>query len=172
MSAYICNPEHFAALADFAIRERCAIREFEEHAETATRERIAAQLAWQNIRSVAARYPNDADGDRPGPGMKDQEIADEAGRIAVAMALQPPQLSPLAILAMCQCYEYQACETADYGTTLAARQIDWIRSAAIRALPGFEDVRWHYETDDYSRENHAAAMRGERGPICLSALFK
>lgn len=172
MSAYICNPEHFAALAHFAVSRRCVIRDFEEHADTSTRSRVAAQLAWQNIASVAARYPNDMDGERPGPCMLDQEIATEAGRIAVAMALQPPQLSPLAILAMCQCYEYQACEATDYDRSPAALQIGWIRSAAIRALPGYDDISWHFETDDYSPENVALAMQGKRGPISLSALFR
>ncbi len=173
MSAYLCNPEHFAALAEFATRNGT-------HNATITAWRIgdrydnaphvAAELARQNIRSVAHRYPNDRDGERPGPaGITDQELIDEAARIASAMCVRPPELRTIDLLAMCDGYEYQACESADWRDTNAHHQIAWIRKALIRSIPGYADAPWNYETDRYEA---GTLEDGTTGPICLSALMR
>jgi len=172
MSAYICNPEHFAALAWRATEygHRNAVipgLRMSDRYETA--QRIARELAAQNIRSVATRYPGDKDGERPGPCMGAQEIMDEAARIADAMCIRPPQLSTVAYLKMCDCYEYQACETPDWRETDAHHQIMWIRKALIREMPGYDDAPWSYETGRY---DSSVPNDGTTGPICLSALIR
>ena len=46
------------------------------------------------------------------------------------------------VLKACQSYDYQACEVADYRSTIAARIVDEIRREAIRNLPGYEEAKW------------------------------
>ena len=163
MSAYICNPEHFAALAAFACppgNNRHYIREWEQPTREDTCAYVARQLAWHNIRSAAHRYPSDRDGEHPGPCMRDAEIMDEAEQIARHYHYSPPELSPVDILSMCMGYEYQACEPDDYYTTPASRQIQWIKSAAMRRLPGWEDAPWNFEdADPFSKSRPVSLMK-------------
>jgi len=153
MSAFICTPEHHAALAAFACTprhgHRSHLREWEKASHEETCKEVARQLAWHNIRSVAHRYPDDKDGERPGPsGMTDAEMMDKAAEIAAHYLYSPPELSPVDILKMSQCYDYQTCETEDYANTLAARQIEWIKSAAMNMLPGYGDAKWEFRDEN------------------------
>ena len=151
MSAYICNPETFGILASFAILNKCGISQwqlFRRETQIEDAQRIAIGLAKENIRSVAHRYPDDKDGQRPGPCLKDAEI-EEAAAIYAAHFLENSRyvrsLSPVQIIKIVQCAEYQSCETDDWKETLACRQLDWIKDEAIRALPGYEAAEWGYE---------------------------
>jgi hypothetical protein len=49
---------------------------------------------------------------------------------------------PVQVLKACNCFDYQACEVADYEQTEAARIVDCIRGAAIRSLKGYEEAEW------------------------------
>jgi hypothetical protein len=53
-----------------------------------------------------------------------------------------PRLNPVSILKLCDCLEYQSCETEDYNETVAYRLLNVIRRAAIRILPGYDDAKW------------------------------
>lgn len=164
MSAYICAPEHFAALAVFAMRygnNNCALAEWRGRDHIDGAERIAKELAMENIRSVQARYDSN-------DGADGEEIT-EAVRIAKAMCIRPPKLSAIQIIKMCHCYEYQSCETDDWQDTLACRQIRYIEKQAIRELPGYDAAEWGYQTDRY---DPSVPNDGTTGPICLSALIR
>lgn len=141
MSAFICNPEHFHALAAFAtqgnvyspagiepawLRSRC-----EEYLVTPEREHdatVARILYLENVRSVDYRY-----------GEKN-EIDPEYWNIRS----YPPVNNPVHILKMCACLEYQSCETPDYRDSLAYLLLTRIRAKAIKSLPGYEDAPWDY----------------------------
>jgi hypothetical protein len=146
MSAYICNPEHFGILAAYAVLNRCDIYEWEVRvpsgAQVKTAQRIAEGLAQENIRSVAYRYPNDADGDRPGPCLLDAQIIEAAQIYAAHFVKHPQSLTPIQAIKLVEALDYQSCETPDWPETLAKRQLEWIRSCAIRQLPGYEDAEW------------------------------
>lgn len=129
MSAYICNPEHFAALASFAVQHRSCVWTKEDPRDSART--IAEELAKENIRSVNARY-NEGD--------NCEEIVKKAGDYAEKFFFRAPKLTAMDVLKMCSCYEYQSCETDDWKDTMASRQIEWIKSAAIRSLPGYESA--------------------------------
>lgn len=51
-------------------------------------------------------------------------------------------MKPVEILKLCDCYDYQSCETDSYDRTLAANLIHFIRKKVIAALPGYEDAPW------------------------------
>ena len=151
MSAYICNPEHFGILAAYAVRNDCAIYEWKHSrkntldAKIDNAQRIAKGLARENIRSVAARYPEDVSGSRPGPCLNDDEIEEAAAIYAAHFVVNPQKPSPVQVLKLCQGWDYQSCETNDWKDTIAWQQVDWIRGAAIRSLPGYENADWSFD---------------------------
>jgi hypothetical protein len=146
MSAYICDPSHIGILAAFAVSERCAIREFEVMGEPVlVAQAVARSLAKENIRSVAHRYPDDTDGNRPGPCLKDAEIEEAAAIYAAYFLANPQHLPPVQILKLVHCLDYQSCETDDWRQTSAFKQLEWITTYAINRLPGYEDAMWSFE---------------------------
>jgi len=162
MSAYICSPAQFAALAAFALSDPAnssAIYEFRESNDIDSAKRIASELARQNIRSVAYRYPDS--NDLPGPNMGSNKVViQEAERLAEKYLFFPRSLKPLDYYRMCQGYEYQSSENPEWSSSLAYRQIDWLKDKAVRMLPGYENAVRDYEDDG----DNASA------PICLYAL--
>lgn len=152
MSAYICNPEHIGILAAYAAVERCAIYEWTGTNVILTAQNVAKGLALENIRSVATRYPNDKDGDRPGPALKDADIVEAcqiyAGHFAKRMGGviidAEYALEPVQVLKLVEGLDYQSCETDDWQTTLAARQLRWISGDAIRRLPNYDEADWSF----------------------------
>lgn len=151
MSAYICNPEHFGVLAAYAVQKDCIIHKWElsranlAGARIANAQNVARLLARENIRSVAHRYPDDGDGHRPGPCLKDAEIEEAAAIYAAHFIANPQRLTPVQVLSLCAGYGYQACECDDWRTSDAELQIEWIQNEAIRSLPGYEDAEWSFD---------------------------
>jgi hypothetical protein len=150
MSAYLCHTQHIAALAAFASTtfakyagggHICALYEWRGGSNIETAQRVAAELARQNIASVAALYPSDKSGARPGPcGIDDDAYMAECAAYAYDYMRHPTGLKPLDIISMCKCYEYQSCESEDWTETLAHRQIQWIIGEALRQIPGYDDA--------------------------------
>jgi hypothetical protein len=145
MSAYVLSIAHFAALAAFAVSDQHqshAINEWRVSANPMrTARKIAEELAKENIRSVSHRYS---------VYKEERLVVSEAGDLAETYYFNPGKLSALDILRMCECYEYQSCETPDWTSTLAYRQIQWIKTAAMSRLPG-----WDEAVRDYNGEKHS-----------------
>lgn len=94
----------------------------------------ADMLFNENVRSVQCRYPQDKRSDYPLHLFVNAR--DAAGRLAHVPAIS--------ILKMCDCLEYQSCETDDYEQTTAYRLLDNIRRHAIRSLPGYEAAPYDF----------------------------
>lgn len=141
MSAYICNPEHFGLLAAYYATK--------EHKGSEFAERAAHVLALENIRSVSTRYPEDKDGQRPGPCMYDDEIC-LAARVWAKCYFNriPRSVKPVDILGMCACLDYQSCETGDWTTTKAFGLLRQIERCASRHLPGYDDAPWNWSDEN------------------------
>lgn len=163
MSAYICGPDHFIALAVFATHRKAgrdwavdpryvkglthpeaALRGLENFNNYELATLYADTLFQENIRSVRARYPNDRRDDLPGPCVLPLHIVVRYEHFAHAKW----RLSPVAILKMCDGLEYQSCETEDWEQTVAYRLLQSIRRAAVRALPGYDKAPWDFYTDE------------------------
>lgn len=151
MSAYICNPEVFGILASYATLNHCAIPAWQHSrnpaAEVETAQRVAKGLARENIRSVAHLYPNDKDGNRPGPCLLAAEIEEAAALYAAHFwtnSHHVSKLRPAQVLKLCQSFEYQSCETDDWRDTLARMQLNRIRAEALRRLLGYEEANWDF----------------------------
>ena len=152
MSAYICNPEHIGILAAYAAVNDCAIYRWRMSDSILTAQNVAKGLALENIRSVAHRYPDDKDGERPGPCLKDADIIEAcqiyaghfAKRLGGVIVMAEDVLKPVQVLKLVSSLDYQSCETDDWEMTLAAQQLRWIMSDAISHLDGYEDADWSF----------------------------
>ena len=152
MSAYIVNPEHIGVLAAYAAVNDCAIYRWRMSDSILTAQNVAKGLALENIRSVAHRYPDDKDGERPGPGLKDADIIEAcqiyaghfAKRMGGVIVMAEDVLEPVQVLKLVSSLDYQSCETDDWEMTLAAQQLRWIMSDAISHLDGYEDADWSF----------------------------
>ena len=152
MSAYICNPEHIGILAAYAAVNDCAVYEWRMSDNILTAQNVAKGLALENIRSVAHRYPDDKDGQRPGPNLKDADIVEAcqiyaghfAKRMGGVIVMAEDVLEPVQVLKLVRSLDYQSCETDDWEMTLAAQQLRWIMSDAISHLDGYEDADWSF----------------------------
>jgi hypothetical protein len=59
--------------------------------------------------------------------------------------LHPPKLGNVDILKMAHCLDYQSCEIDGWEKTLAFRQLERIKYAAVSSLPGYDDAPWGWE---------------------------
>lgn len=133
MSAFVCQPEHIGLLAAFLATDQ-EKRNHIVREEKATR--FAITLARQNIDSVAFCYPDDKDGERPGPaGLLDQQVIDLAGLWAVHYVRNPKQRTLTEIIKLAHCLDYQSCETDGYESATANKLIQQIIYAACRNYP-------------------------------------
>lgn len=152
MSAFVCGVDHFKALAIFAVSRRggsvTVDPRYVDGLPDETKLLSGTQLATayanilyaENIRSCGERYPDDDVDDLPGEIHKPAQII-ITGRDDCSAAYRLPAIS---ILKMCNCLEYQSCETDDWRKTLAYVLLGDIRAAAIRVLPGYENAPWDY----------------------------
>lgn len=135
MSAWILPDRHLNTLVAWAARHSVAYyRDDVRHEINGDEARVAAVLYAANVRSVNHRY-------------------DETTPTGGYLYRQPtqPLPSPLEILKMCDCYDYQACEVDDYDYRSEAWQIvDTIRGHAICTLPGYREAQhcWPLGWDD------------------------
>ncbi len=168
MSAFVCSPDHFKALALFASsRSRYGVRVdgryvdglavcdlgklalqcadvpvFADLSQPELATLYANVLYQENIRSCYARYPQDKTiNDLPGLIDKPDTI-DITGADCRGLAMYT--LPPVSILKMCDCLEYQSCETEDWEKSVAFALLTAIRKAAIHTLPGYDDAPWDY----------------------------
>jgi len=164
MSAFIVSKAHIDALVDAAIasqsdrlswydtditglwgdcgsyEEYSAILASHRHEATIEEvDRIGRMLWGENLKSVQARYPDDASGDRPGPiGLTDDDI--ESYTHGLFYMRRP--LPAVAVLKAINCYEYQSCEHGGWPRSEAKYFCDALKERMIRRLPGYDDAEW------------------------------
>ena len=99
------------------------------------------RMLWaENLASVAARYPADKSGERPGPsGFRDEDV--ESYRFDSI----PGRIDPVVVLKSIDCYEYQSCEHKGWRTSEAHAFCDALRKAAIGRLTGYGDAPWGFD---------------------------
>lgn len=152
MSAYIVQPEHAGLLAAYAVSElkneygTATLKQLADDRPEVAAQNVARCLIQENIRSVAHHYPNDTDGNRPGPAnLTDAQIVEAAALWATHYVKHGELPASATIFKLCDSLEYQSCETDDWDTTLACKQLNAIRSRAAKRLPGYERAPWAWE---------------------------
>jgi hypothetical protein len=155
MSAFICDPDHIKALAAYAagnnrsygrrmrtkyLRKGSAPEGLDDQPPEIIATWIADVLYQENIRSVRARYPDDTWDSLPGLVTRPIHI------IVTERDLYSPFYPKCAIdiLKMCDCLNYQSCETEDWYDTLAYEILNDIRYIAISELPGYDEAPWEF----------------------------
>ncbi|UOF79200.1 hypothetical protein [Caudoviricetes sp.] len=143
MSAYVLSHAHINSLLNYCNHPRRTVYLYLHEGDVLKpdyhedMQRAAEILYAQNIASVNARYPDTITNPESTPG-KTCEIG-----TPIKYRFSCNNYSAVQILKLCQCYDYQSCETGrDYPDTDAARIVDCIRTAAINALPGYEQADW------------------------------
>lgn len=134
MSANICSANHINAILNFANRAQLAPRvklsdgRLIDFSYVEDLDHCAELLSRQNWNSVNTRYEA------------------EEPVVIVKFSMKCPPYTPAEIIKACDGYDYQACETADYEDTDAAKIVRVIRHTAINALPEYRSAKtWQIE---------------------------
>ena len=103
-------------------------------------ENTLGALLWsENHQSVAERYPDDKEGEWPGPtGLTTIDVLAYTYREPRTMI----KLTVVQLLKFVSCYEYQSCEHSEWEQSEAKEICDALRTALIHALPGYEEAKW------------------------------
>lgn len=131
MSAFICTPKHINTIVSYAAHKQVALyltnesgQRYRVRAERDP-ELIAECLTKANYDSVNFRYSENT------------EIP-QGEYFPVATAF----ISPVAIIKLIDCLDYQSCEVSNWEDTDAAKILRTIKGTAIDNLPGYSDAAW------------------------------
>jgi hypothetical protein len=125
MSAFVVSRKHLTEIAAFA-----SSGESSPHNREQRFRHVYETLATANVASVCARYQDE----KP----EDYIPFTKAYYGAVAKC----SVAAVEVLKLLDCLEYQSCERDDWETSEAHKLLDYIRAAAISALPGYEEAAW------------------------------
>lgn len=134
MSAWIVSKEHIDVLvrAREAYSDSFWTRDFD-------RDETGRMLWRENLRSVAARYPNDESGERPGPIAFVDEDVDEYSYVNPGFKPTPGE-----VFQAVGCYEYQSCETDDWEETDAHK---WCRELVDVVASSMYEGPWGWNAE-------------------------
>jgi len=157
MSAFLCEKELFFALSCFAVsKSHGSMRVNPNYLDTdkmsafkcpqngtghatnsaydlAVANFYANVLQEENIRSLEARY---------GEGGAEDFTDEDLTKPLEIKRIPPTQLNAVQLFKLCDCLEYQSCETSDYEDSLAFKILTKIRREIIHTLDGYEDASW------------------------------
>jgi hypothetical protein len=159
MSAFIVSHAHINALISYGngprdhVRAHLADGSVLDFTHNEDLQRAATILLAENYRSIHTRYPDTIENPDGTPGAGDELMEP----IVFNFSSYYPRQA-VHILKMCQCYDYQACESDDYYESDAAKIVDVIRHRAIRNLDGYDDAPWDWNMPDLSPTGRAAIL--------------
>ena len=157
MSAFLCEKELFFALSCFAVgKSHSSMRVNPNYLDidkqsafkcpqngTGYASNSAYDLAVaifyanvlqeENIRSLVARY---------GEGGAEDFTDDDLSIPLEIKRIPPTQLNAVQLFKLCDCLEYQSCETSDYEESLAFKILTKIRREIIQTLDGYANAKW------------------------------
>jgi hypothetical protein len=146
MSAFIVSHDHIDALVSFALVSRLRYvtegRCIDITRDNATE--VGCILLAENTRSVLSRYPNETE--ETAPGREGESVASYKYSPFAGLESLPQHKLVGLILSGCSCFDYQACETNDYESSVACQIIEAIRTEAIRMVPKY-DAPWEITRD-------------------------
>ena len=134
MSAFIVSDSHLdylcAALVAYQVSvpwDDGTFRRSHDPRDDADLQAMRDALEAENVTSVNYRY-------RISPGES------VAHRRAVRHVNRP--IDPVQVMKACQCLEYQSCEHPGWPDSFAKRVLEFLNSAAINRLPGYDKADW------------------------------
>lgn len=135
MSAFMCSFEHLNVLATVAIEGFGGGRFPRLLPNHDDPKDVAMLLAAENAASVAARYPDH-------PEMQSPDWATNHDAYPYKYPMVRP--TPVELLKLIDCYEYQSCEHDAWEHSTAHALCERLRSYAIHHLDGYEDAPWEW----------------------------
>lgn len=128
MSAFLVSDKHINTLLAWANLKRISglmiDGEILDFSSSNDLQKMAEILLDENYRSLNFRYHSE----------------DKARKIVYRLSLVT--LKPVQIIKLCDCLDYQSCETDDWESTNAYKILQRIREHAIRCLPGYDEAEW------------------------------
>lgn len=104
-----------------------------------TRDELGGRLIAENLRSIQARYPDTIEKpeNTPGPCTRYWESP---------YVYNDPRYRPTApeILKMISCYEYEACEHAEWSRSEVEQFCEHFRKCVDATLPGYDRAEWEW----------------------------
>jgi hypothetical protein len=130
----MCNNDHFNAIVNYIYAHRDAMvlgvlvgrtdRHWVDVNDPETAQKLGQAMVDANAASMGARYE----------GSKE--------RYEFRFTRYLSRISQIQFIKALQCFEYQACETADWYTSAMNRQVSaWIATECTK-LPGYEAAQW------------------------------
>ena len=149
MSAFVVDKAHINAMVDAGLRAQYKPMHWYTRDEAgqitmhslvdSNASEVGQMLLDECIRSVGARYEGSEITDLPGRTDAEYIIPFE-----FKLFLDPP--TPVQVLKLISCYEYQSCETDDWETTEAYHYCHALRANTIDRLAGYDAAPWEWET--------------------------
>lgn len=149
MSAWIVSENHITALVcaglrfshpgdDLRYRVPAGDSFVVERLSHANATEVGQMLWLENRASVNHRYEEDTEI----PAYEYPVKPMVPGMYAILTGPEPHPYTPVEILKLLSCYEYQSCEHDGWETSAAKAYCDALRNAAIDALPGYDAAPW------------------------------
>lgn len=156
MSAWVVSKAHIDVLVGAALGRDPLVwvdaQGLRQQASTEGADEIGRMLWTECYQSVAWRYPDDKDGELPGPnGLTVEAVRSYRyshqmtvpGRVGVhEVGPKWIAVTPLLVLKQIDCYQYQSCEHDGWEGSDARRFTDALRQRMVRQLPGYDDGPW------------------------------
>lgn len=120
MSVIIVSDEHISAMLRFGFGDGWADKDFRDQLQT-----TANILREENTDSYNERYHQE-----------------HAEFVPCVIDYTQPELSPVQVLKLLQCYEGNSDQLGTYHCSRAAQEVRRIREKAIRRLAGYDAARW------------------------------
>lgn len=118
MSAFTVTKQHIDAIVTPVVQSRM----YNGFINGADAQEIGNILWNQNYRSVNYRYHDNQESPK--------------------YYFKQNVVSPVQVLKLISCLDYQSCETPDWEQTQAFKLLDEIKSIVINSLPGYAEAKW------------------------------
>lgn len=135
MSCLVCTDRTFEEVCKFYAETPCCSDPLGGNFDEKAAAQWATRLKAANEAAFLCRYKNEP-ASPPEPCSFDPEM--------------PCTLSLVEVLVALNCIDYQCCELPTWESSPEARLVQWIRNAAISALPGYRaacDTAWPVRSD-------------------------
>jgi hypothetical protein len=157
MSAFIVSKKHIDALGAFAIRPEYGAQPSYY---------FKNQLCRIDLPDYAGQVLWDGTSNRLITGM--MIVIKPENYTFDYTARSPPAVQ---IIKLCNCLDYQSCETPDWKDTRAYALLDNIRERAIRELPGYDNAPWDLWIQNNDKQHFGRYQVGDKVRVINPNLF-
>ena len=149
MSAFICSSLHIKTIAVYATEKNIdsyggyALRNVDGNGRDLSDATTVTQILMEeNIKSVCYRYREEIK--NYNAYMEQTKVTNKEAALIGMRAF-----SPVEVLKLIHCLDYQSCEHPDWRESLAYRILRAFERSLLRRLPGYDAAPWSID-DDYT----------------------